>query len=605
MSREVFSMRLGIDACGLQLLSAADRAPIRRVVEAVVESLPDNSVILYMNQNLPPLMPFSHVEFRFLPTDAAARQSPLQAIQSIADENPDHLDALLIAAPLAASLTYRPPQLPQSRLKLAALVHGSPARQTMAAMLARYDLLIELGPVAWPASMAPRPQNVLTLPMPLEPSAVQAIIHRLMESPHRVTHRQQKRIAFFAPLPPSPSGIADYSVALIEHLNAHVAVDLFHQTGYIPDAATQLPDFGVYEHTMFPTLDAAFRYDALVYQMGNSHFHDYIYKMLLRYPGIVCLHDFGIGGFHAWHAAQPETPPEYLTAEIESFAGPAAPDIIAALPQWSTEPDGLRQAFSDRRIYLNRRVFDHSQAVILHDPWCRQEVSRLFPELLDRVAVVPAGTTVHPATSAQRQAVRNRFDLPAEALIFASFGILHPHKLNDETIEAFAAICRDVPEALLVFVGRDLACGQAAAKALALGVQDRVRFLGHVDLDDFAELAACVDVGINLRRAPTNGETSASLLNLLSTGIPCIASDVDTFSSYPDDVVCKVPASAHLVANLAAIMLRLARDLPERRTRGDAALEYVRQHHSWDIAARGYAQVIDRIARPTGLSAAS
>ncbi len=598
-------MRLGIDAYGLQILSGAERAPIRRVVELLIDSLPQHSIFIYLHRDLPPLMPFANAEIRLSEAVPPRASTPLKTIQTISDENPDQLDCLLIAAPLAPSLYYRPPQIPTSRLTLAALVHGSPRTQTMAAMLSRYDLLIEHRPVEWPEANAAHASRVLQWPRMEEASSVQRIADLLVETKRVSRAERRRRIAFFSPLPPNPSGIADYSVALIEHLGKRYAIDLFYQAGFIPTAATAMPAFGVYEHTMFPSLDAAYRYDALVYQMGNSHFHDYIYQSMMQRPGIVCLHDFGIGGYQSWRSGQPATPADYLPTEIQLFAGNAAPSIIESLDDWSREPDGLRKAFSERRLYLNRRVFDRSQAVIVHDDWCRREVARLFPEMLDRVFVVPSGTTVRAAKPGQRREIRQRFGLPPEAIIFASFGIMHPEKLNDETIAAFTSICHIMPDALLVFVGRDLARGQAARQAMALGVQDRVRFLGHVEQEAFAELAACVDIGINLRRAPTNGETSASLLNLLSSGVPCIVSDVDTFSSYPDDIVCKVPEDEHLIANLAATMLRLAGDSAERRARGEASAKYIGGHHSWEIAARGYAAVIDRTARRTDISAAS
>ena len=47
-------------------------------------------------------------------------------------------------------------------------------------------------------------------------------------------------------------------------------------------------------------------------------------------------------------------------------------------------------------------------------------------------------------------------------------------------------------------------------------------------------------MGVNLRRPPTNGETSAALLDLLATGVATIVTDVATFADYPDTVVRKV-----------------------------------------------------------------
>ncbi len=134
--------------------------------------------------------------------------------------------------------------------------------------------------------------------------------------------------------------------------------------------------------------------------------------------------------------------------------------------------------------------------------------------------------------------------------MLGSFGILHPTKCNVEAVEAFAGVASRHPTALLMFVGRDLGEGETLAKAASLGIQERIRFFGHAPLDAFRDLAAVTDIGVNLRRPPTNGETSGALLSLLSAGVPAIVIDVDTFSGYPDDVVRKVSWSPQLVPDL-------------------------------------------------------
>ena len=98
--------------------------------------------------------------------------------------------------------------------------------------------------------------------------------------------------------------------------------------------------------------------------------------------------------------------------------------------------------------------------------------------------------------------------MPQEALIIASLGPIHPTRMNAETIAAFAPLAREIPEALLVFAGKEDDQGEARRKAMELDLQHRVRFLGHRPADVAADLAAIADIGVCLRRPPTNGETS-------------------------------------------------------------------------------------------------
>src|SRR6185437_6646638 len=78
------------------------------------------------------------------------------------------------------------------------------------------------------------------------------------------------RIAFFTPLPPVKSGIADYSAAVLEHLTHFAAVETFSEKPASFDPA---------------------RYDAAVYQLGNNPHHSFVYDAAMEHPGIVVMHE--------------------------------------------------------------------------------------------------------------------------------------------------------------------------------------------------------------------------------------------------------------------------------------------------------------------------
>src|SRR5690348_11403515 len=80
----------------------------------------------------------------------------------------------------------------------------------------------------------------------------------------------QMRVAFFSPMPPARSGIADYSEALAAALRPFVDLEVFTKAD--------------------PRFDAA-RYDAVVYQIGNNQWHDFVYETALQHPGVVVMHE--------------------------------------------------------------------------------------------------------------------------------------------------------------------------------------------------------------------------------------------------------------------------------------------------------------------------
>ena len=109
-------------------------------------------------------------------------------------------------------------------------------------------------------------------------------------------HRSRPRIAFFSPLPPQKSGVSDYSVALLDELKYFYSIDIYHDSTYVPDLALKSDEFWCADARLFPRYAAVKDYHAVVYQMGNSRYHAFLYEMLLRYPGVVTLHDFCHGG---------------------------------------------------------------------------------------------------------------------------------------------------------------------------------------------------------------------------------------------------------------------------------------------------------------------
>src|SRR5262249_1099220 len=110
------------------------------------------------------------------------------------------------------------------------------------------------------------------------------------------------RIAFFSPLPPAKSGIADYSSTLLEHLSPFAEVETFSSK---------------------PTEFDASRFDAIIYQLGNNPDHSFVYDTALLHPGIVVLHEANLHHLVADVTIRRGDWDAYLR-EVEHNAGPEA-----------------------------------------------------------------------------------------------------------------------------------------------------------------------------------------------------------------------------------------------------------------------------------------
>jgi glycosyltransferase involved in cell wall biosynthesis len=403
------------------------------------------------------------------------------------------------------------------------------------------------------------------------------------------------RLAVLSPWPPKASGVADYAERLVMQLRSRYAIDLVHEPAYVPESALRCRDLASLDHRLFARHARAKGYHAVLHQMGNSFYHEFVYTNILAHGGIVTLHDFNLAGFHHGRSHASGQGDAAFRAEVEYAYPDRAPEILPQLDKWSREPGGMQEAFTRRSLYLNRRIFDAADAVIVHSPWCLEQVAREFPEHVSRTFVVPLGATPRRLPLARRAEIRARFGVPQGATLIGSYGILSQAKMNVEAIEAFATVADAFPDALFILVGQDWERGQARRAVAAQGLTHRVRFLGRVSDADFADLVAIADVGLALRRPPTYGETSAALLDLLRHGIPTIVTDVATFSSYPDAVVHKVRWDRRGQESLAAALQNLLESPGRRQALGQAAWRYVAEHHDWPLIASRYGEVIEQV----------
>jgi glycosyltransferase involved in cell wall biosynthesis len=417
------------------------------------------------------------------------------------------------------------------------------------------------------------------------------------DPPHRRPHHVRPRIAFFSPLPPRISGIADYAVRLLAELKATYTIDLYHDAGYLPDLGLSGREFATHDARLFERHDAVLNYHAIVYQMGNSlTYHGFIYDALLRHPGVVTLHDFFLSVYpYRGTRGGAEVLAAFRRA-IRHFCPDRADAFVPHLEAWCEEEGGLAAACARRGLYLNRGVFESALGVVVHSPWCLEQVRAWMPEQVAKTVVIPLAVEPRPHTTAGRDASRDRLALPRDALVVSSVGFIHPDKLVAEALEAFQPIAAADPSAWFLAIGDECDGGAARRRAEALGLADRVRFLGRRPAAEYADVIAASDVGINLRRPPTNGETSAALLDLLAGGVPTIVTDVATFADYPDTVVCKVRWDDQGPAALARALAALAGDRGARARLGQAARAHVRERHSWPRAAASYVELIERCA---------
>lgn len=83
-------------------------------------------------------------------------------------------------------------------------------------------------------------------------------------------------------------------------------------------------------------------------------------------------------------------------------------------------------------------------------------------------------------------------EFPSSAIWIGALAELHPTKGLDVLLKAFAFVCGEFPEAILILIGEGEDRGRLTALAHMLKIEQRVHFLGHVK--DGARILSALDV---------------------------------------------------------------------------------------------------------------
>jgi glycosyltransferase involved in cell wall biosynthesis len=360
------------------------------------------------------------------------------------------------------------------------------------------------------------------------------------------------RVAYYSPLPPSRSGIADYSALLLPALRERVEIVLAEPGKRAPRA------------------------DVALYHIGNDpDAHGWIVDALRVAPGVVVLHEYVLHHLVAGITIGRGDARGYLD-EMERELGVAGrllglgvlDNLLPLL--WETQPE---------RFPLSGRILDSAHGLIVHSQFvARRARAAGYDGRLWRIPhpVWPARDVV-PAS-----------DVSGDPLI-GCFGYLNINKRIPQLLEAFASLRRRHSGARLLLAGGTGERFDVGRRLERLGLTEGVEQLDYVPEERMWSLMAACDVLVNLRY-PTMGETSGSVIRALSLGKALVVSDVGWFSELPDDVVLKVPVDELEVPMLEAA-IGFAVDHQARL--GAAARAYVEREHALPRVADAYVAALE------------
>ena len=267
------------------------------------------------------------------------------------------------------------------------------------------------------------------------------------------------RLAIVSPLPPAPTGIADYTVEVVRALGESHSIELFHDQAEVK-AALPAPSFRIGD---LPDRAASRPFDAVIHQMGNAPAHDFMYEWMERVPGVVILHDLVLHHSYARrrlgspesraYAADPSSAEKRGQAERDHHAYSAA--LEAVYPgmgerlkdaHFNSAGDLLAYAFP-----LFEPALARARAVGAHNSFMVEAIRTARPDL----ACVRLAMPVHSVSvsSGAIASLRAKLGIAETDVLVGCFGLVTREKRIEVVARAIARLARIHPNLRLLLAG--------------------------------------------------------------------------------------------------------------------------------------------------------
>ncbi|MEX3640006.1 glycosyltransferase [Paraburkholderia sp. BR14320] len=402
--------------------------------------------------------------------------------------------------------------------------------------------------------------------------------------PGAATPVGRPRLAMVSPLPPERTGIADYVSELLPTLGETYEITVISdQQGdeVLPGPAGEI--FDVKPIAWFE--QNADLFDRVVYQMGNSPFHEHMFDLMRRYPGVVVAHDFYLSSLVLWMDMTGREPDAMKHALVRSHG-------YGALEQYAREGGQAAK----RQWPCSVDVMSNALGVIVHSNYSRELAGSFYGKaFMGKMRVVRQHRAAVDTT--RRDEARRKLGLASDDFVVCAFGFMDFTKLNHTLLEAWdrSALVKD-KHCKLIFVGgrEESDYGLSIDETISRSEgASRISITGFVDHESFVDYLSVVDVAVQLRTC-SRGETSRTVLDCLVHGVSLIVNANGPMAEYPDDTLIKLD-DEFKTGDLVAALERLWRDASLRERLGARAKEYIYDNHEPHKTTAGYAAVIEHV----------
>jgi glycosyltransferase involved in cell wall biosynthesis len=376
------------------------------------------------------------------------------------------------------------------------------------------------------------------------------------------------RLNWFSPLPPERSDIAHYTARLAAVLMRYFEV-VFWTTHEEVDSLPHGANIKIYdpaqlgEHEFYCELQAGLN----IYNFGNDvRFHEKIYRIAQRVPGIAILHDTRLHHFIFESYRTNWTRYVRLVAELH----------------------GERGARIARRIVAsNGSLIDaHVEEMPLVEPFLANAIaaichSKSACEDVKQRSAIPTLQLPLPFMSlAQTPRVARVWSSPFRLILF---GYISSNRRVEEILAALRDVDTEIDFHLDLY---GILQNEAKIENLidSFGLRSRVTLHGFVSEQALDDAIASAHLAFNLRH-PTMGEGSGGILRSWFHATPTLVTSTGWYAGLPDGLVKKISIENEH-AELIQALRELASDPAIYQELGNEAKGFVRTNHN----PEGYAE---------------
>ena len=360
-------------------------------------------------------------------------------------------------------------------------------------------------------------------------------------------------VGFFSPLPPAPTGVADYSAALLPQLRVLGNVEIAPETC-----------------------------DIALYHVGNNALHREIYCRALAQPGVAVLHDAVLQ--HLFLGMLDEN--SYVEEFVYNYGEPSR-ELAREL--WNQRA----RSGADARYFARpmiRRIAENSRAVIVHNPAAAALALEHSPGT--RVAEIPH-LFEPPMLPLPEETIRLRETLGVapDTLLIGAFGHQRETKRLSVLLRAFERSVRAGAKVRLLISGEFVSPTFESAMTPLLR-QPGILRTAHLPEPEFWRHAAAADLCVNLRY-PSAAETSGIAIRMMGIGKPVVFTASEALSRIPANACLRLEVGPDEEQVLAGYIEWLARNREAGLEIGRRAAAHIAQHHAPEIVVRQYWGVLN------------